>query len=238
MVAATKMRRAQQAAHRAAPLRQPPRRHGRAHLRQPRAERGQPSAAPEAHGKSGKTAVVVLTSEKGLCGPLNTNLLRDVLQADDPNKVYISVGRKGRQVLARLKKNLLADFELKDSPTFAESKTISRFLLAEIRRGRVRRGRDFLQPLRQHALAGPDPLPARADRRRRARGRQGPGRGAAGRAHGPVARRQGEGPPSPTISSPTPTSCSASCCPTTCTCSSTTRSSSRAPPSTARAWSP
>ena len=79
--------------------------------------------------KSGKTAVVVLTSEKGLCGPLNTNLLRDVLRADDAGKVYISVGRKGRQTLARLKKNLLADFELKDSPTFAESKTISRFLL-------------------------------------------------------------------------------------------------------------
>jgi F-type H+-transporting ATPase subunit gamma len=78
--------------------------------------------------KSGKTAVLVLTSEKGLCGPLNTNLLRDVLRADDAGKVYISVGRKGRQVLVRLKKNLLADFELKDSPTFAESKTISRFL--------------------------------------------------------------------------------------------------------------
>ena len=79
--------------------------------------------------KSGKTAVLILTSEKGLCGPLNTNLLRDVLRADNASKVYISVGRKGRQVLVRLKKNLLADFELKDSPTFAESKTISRFLL-------------------------------------------------------------------------------------------------------------
>jgi F-type H+-transporting ATPase subunit gamma len=79
--------------------------------------------------KSGKTAVLVLTSEKGLCGPLNTNLLRDVLRADDASKVYISVGRKGRQVLVRLKKNLLADFELKDSPTFAESKAISRFLI-------------------------------------------------------------------------------------------------------------
>ncbi|MCE0497192.1 MAG: ATP synthase F1 subunit gamma [Methylacidiphilales bacterium] len=79
--------------------------------------------------KSGKIAVVVITSEKGLCGPLNTNLLRDVVKADAADKVYISVGRKGRQLLARMKKNLLADFELKDSPTFAESKTISRFIL-------------------------------------------------------------------------------------------------------------
>jgi F-type H+-transporting ATPase subunit gamma len=79
--------------------------------------------------KSGKTAVIVLTTEKGLCGPLNTNLMRDVLRNDDASKVYISVGRKGRQTLARLKKNLLADFELKDSPSFSDSKTISRFLL-------------------------------------------------------------------------------------------------------------
>ena len=79
--------------------------------------------------KSGKTAVVVITSEKGLCGPLNTNLLRDVLKADDASKVYISVGRKGRQVLVRMKKNLLADFEMKDTPTFTQSKAISRFLL-------------------------------------------------------------------------------------------------------------
>ena len=63
------------------------------------------------HRQQGKTAVLVLTSEKGLCGPLNTNLLREVLRNDNPNKVYISVGRKGRQVLARMKKNLLADFE-------------------------------------------------------------------------------------------------------------------------------
>jgi F-type H+-transporting ATPase subunit gamma len=85
--------------------------------------------------KSGKTAVLVLTSEKGLCGPLNTNLMREVLRNDDATKVYISVGRKGRQTLARLKKNLLADFELKDSPSFAESKTISRFLLTKFEEG-------------------------------------------------------------------------------------------------------
>ena len=134
MVAATKMRRAQQAA---------------ISLR-PYASRLDDMAANiyagigtgevshpllQKRNKSGKTAVVVLTSEKGLCGPLNTNLLRDVLKNDDANKVYISVGRKGRQTLARLKKNLLADFELKDTPTFAESKTISRFLVQKFEEG-------------------------------------------------------------------------------------------------------
>jgi F-type H+-transporting ATPase subunit gamma len=84
---------------------------------------------------NGKTAVLVLTSEKGLCGPLNTNLLREVLKNDGPDKVYISVGKKGRQVLVRLKKNLLADFELKDSPTLIECKVISRFVLKKFEEG-------------------------------------------------------------------------------------------------------
>ncbi len=114
MVAATKMRRAQQAAI----------------ALRPYAERLDELAAHlYAHigpsevshpllqrREGGKTAVVVLTTEKGLCGPLNTNLLREVVRNHGPNKVYISVGRKGRQFLTRMKANLLADFELKDSP--------------------------------------------------------------------------------------------------------------------------
>ena len=134
MVAATKMRRAQQAALSLRPYSD--------RLDEMAAniyagvgpsEVGHPLLKP--NNKTGKTAVIVITSEKGLCGPLNTNLLREVLKADDANKVYISVGRKGRQVLARLKKNLLADFELKDSPTFAECKAISRFMLQKFEEG-------------------------------------------------------------------------------------------------------
>jgi F-type H+-transporting ATPase subunit gamma len=82
-----------------------------------------------------QTAVILITSEKGLCGPLNTNLLRDVLKSDDGKRAYITVGRKGRQVIARMKKNLLADFELKDAPTFAESKAISRFIIEKFNEG-------------------------------------------------------------------------------------------------------
>ena len=135
MVAATKMRRAQQAAIALRPY---------AERLDDMAARLYENMGPnevshpllqKRKGGKGKTAVVVLTSEKGLCGPLNTNLLRDVLRNDGPDKVYISVGRKGRQTLVRLKKNLLADFELKDSPTFSESKTISRFLIQKFEEG-------------------------------------------------------------------------------------------------------
>jgi F-type H+-transporting ATPase subunit gamma len=134
MVAATKMRRAQQAAIALRPYAQRLDEMA-AHLYENIGPNEVGHVLLQKRKGNGKTAVVVLTSEKGLCGPLNTNLLRDVLRNDSPDKVYISVGRKGRQTLARLKKNLLADFELKDSPTFGESKTISRFILQEFGKG-------------------------------------------------------------------------------------------------------
>lgn len=134
MVAATKMRRAQQAALALRPFA------SRlddltSHLyaSMGSGEISHPLLQPRK--TNGKTAILVITSEKGLCGPLNTNLLRDVLKADGPDKVYITAGRKGRQFLARMKKNLLADFELKDSPTFVESKAISRFILQKYEEG-------------------------------------------------------------------------------------------------------
>ena len=87
MVAATKMRRAQQSAIALRPY---------ADRLDNMAANIYAGVAPNEVGhpllqkrtKSGKTAVVVLTTEKGLCGPLNTNLLRDVLRADDGGKVH------------------------------------------------------------------------------------------------------------------------------------------------------
>ncbi len=136
MVAATKMRRAQQAALSLRPYSDRlDEMAANIYAGMGPGEVGHPLLQKRAKGGNGKTAVVVITSEKGLCGPLNTNLLREVLKVDDANKVYISVGKKGRQVLARLKKNLIADFELKDSPTFAETKVISRFILQKFDEG-------------------------------------------------------------------------------------------------------
>ena len=188
--------------------------------------------------KSGKTAVVVLTSEKGLCGPLNTNLLRDVLRNDDASKVYISVGRKGRQTLARLKKNLLADFELKDSPTFAESKTISRFLLQKFEENQfdaveIYYNR-FVNTLSQIPTRFPL-VPIGAETLAVAK--------ALGEAkHAELTEKKPTGnpnpPPSPTILSRTPRICSASSFPITSTSSFTKKSSNHAPPSTAPGWSP
>ncbi|TFE70205.1 ATP synthase F1 subunit gamma [Methylacidiphilum sp. Yel] len=81
-----------------------------------------------------KEAVFVIGTDKGLCGPLNTNLLREIQKRHNPNHRYVSMGKKVRNYLALLKGNqgenlLLADFELKDNLSFREAKRIGNFLI-------------------------------------------------------------------------------------------------------------
>ncbi|MGB7793483.1 MAG: ATP synthase F1 subunit gamma [Terrimicrobiaceae bacterium] len=81
--------------------------------------------------------VVVLSTDKGLCGGLNTNLLREVINFDVTTTKFVSVGRKGTQFLARTKRNMIADFPLKEQPTFLETKAISKFLIERFLSGDV-----------------------------------------------------------------------------------------------------
>jgi len=81
--------------------------------------------------------VVLLSTDKGLCGALNTNLFREVTNFDPKTTKFISVGRKGTVFLARTKRNMIADFPLKDHPTFLETKTISKFFIERFLSGEV-----------------------------------------------------------------------------------------------------
>jgi F-type H+-transporting ATPase subunit gamma len=73
--------------------------------------------------------VLLISTDKGLCGALNTNLFREVMALDANTTSFVASGRKGVQLLARLKRNMLADFALPDSPTFLQSKSMSKFVL-------------------------------------------------------------------------------------------------------------
>jgi F-type H+-transporting ATPase subunit gamma len=80
-------------------------------------------------GKGSKTLVILITSDKGLCGAFNTNLLKKVITADlGPEAEFITIGRKGAQSLARLKKNLSADFPIKDPARFPELRPVCKLL--------------------------------------------------------------------------------------------------------------
>jgi F-type H+-transporting ATPase subunit gamma len=71
--------------------------------------------------------VLVISTDKGLAGALNTNLFREVANFDSAKAAFVVTGKKARQFIARTKRELLADFELKDAPSFVETKPISKF---------------------------------------------------------------------------------------------------------------
>src|SRR4029077_771812 len=74
-----------------------------------------------------KELVLIISTDKGLAGALNTNLLREAMHFEADKTVYVVAGRKARQFIARSRRELLADFELKDAPTFLETKIMARF---------------------------------------------------------------------------------------------------------------
>src|SRR5438067_4564065 len=74
-----------------------------------------------------KELVLIISTDKGLAGALNTNLFREATKFDQTKTAFVVTGKKARQFVARTKRELLADFELKDSPSFVETKAISKF---------------------------------------------------------------------------------------------------------------
>ena len=81
--------------------------------------------------------VLVISTDKGLCGALNTNLLREVAKFDPATTTFVTIGRKGAQFLGRLKRDLAAEFELKEAFTFLESKQASKFVMEKFLSGEV-----------------------------------------------------------------------------------------------------
>jgi len=83
--------------------------------------------------------VVMISSDRGLAGPYNTNILRATLRAfrDYPAGIrYISVGRKGTELLYRQGKQILADFSgLPAEPTFNDVSPIGRIAVEEFLSG-------------------------------------------------------------------------------------------------------
>jgi len=72
--------------------------------------------------------ILLITTDKGLCGPLNANLFKLVGDIKTPAK-FVVVGRKGSQFLARTKRDVIADFGVHDKVPFAEIKVIGDHLI-------------------------------------------------------------------------------------------------------------
>ena len=87
------------------------------------------------------TLVVVITGDRGLAGAYNSNVIRFASQRFDSNVVpvkYIAVGRKGRDLLIRRGKKVIADFSnLPAAPSFTDVSAIGRLAVEEFKTGIV-----------------------------------------------------------------------------------------------------
>jgi F-type H+-transporting ATPase subunit gamma len=85
--------------------------------------------------------VVVITGDRGLAGAYNSNVIRFTSQRFDSNAApvkYIAVGRKGRDLLIRRSKKVIADFSnLPAAPSFADVSAVGRLAVEEFKNGVV-----------------------------------------------------------------------------------------------------
>ncbi len=75
-----------------------------------------------------KTLMLVISTDKGLCGGLNTNLFKKIIAEAGEDTDFVTVGRKLRMQLVSLGKELKADFEVKDPVPFTEARPIAKYL--------------------------------------------------------------------------------------------------------------
>lgn len=91
------------------------------------------------HKDVNNTLVVVITGDRGLAGAYNSNVIRFTAQRFDHSPVpvkYIAVGRKGRDLLIRRRKNVIADFSnLPPAPSFMDVSAIGRLAVDEYLKG-------------------------------------------------------------------------------------------------------
>lgn len=80
--------------------------------------------------------IIVVTTDKGLCGPLNGNVLREVASIEEDVQ-FVSIGRKATQYLSRSGKELLADFTVPDTVSYTHIKQIVEFMTEKYLAGEI-----------------------------------------------------------------------------------------------------
>lgn len=89
--------------------------------------------------KIDRVMVIMVSSDKGLAGSYNMNVLRNTLEYFDTFEQpvdYICIGKKGRDLLLRRKIRVIADFsELNDPVSFLDISPISRLVVDEFLSG-------------------------------------------------------------------------------------------------------
>ena len=121
MVAASKMRKAQQAAVELRPFARM-----LYHIQRDATTRAIDFQHPLLQVRPVKrTAVILVAADKGLCGALNSNVFRLAARYDPQSTAFITAGRKASQFVARTHRQLVAEFPYGDTPRYPEARAVA-----------------------------------------------------------------------------------------------------------------
>jgi F-type H+-transporting ATPase subunit gamma len=86
-----------------------------------------------------RTLVVLVSGDRGLAGSYNVNIVRQTLQHFEnwPSPIsYITIGRKGRDMLVRRRKDIIGEFSnLPSPPSFMDVSAIGRLAITDFQDG-------------------------------------------------------------------------------------------------------
>ncbi|EDY84039.1 ATP synthase F1, gamma subunit [Verrucomicrobiia bacterium DG1235] len=80
--------------------------------------------------------ILVVSTDRGLCGALNSNLFREILKIQGDAK-YVTIGRKAVQFVSRNKLDLLAEFSVPDEVPYLQVKQIVEFMIEKYEAGEI-----------------------------------------------------------------------------------------------------
>jgi F-type H+-transporting ATPase subunit gamma len=90
--------------------------------------------------ENGKTLFVVIAPDKGLCGGLITNLAREILKQSKETDMFLTVGKKIESPIAHMTKNLVASFPFGTTlPTYDAIYGIAKIIDEQFLTGKVDR---------------------------------------------------------------------------------------------------
>ena len=101
-----------------------------------------------------RSLVILITSDRGLAGAYNANVLRMALERFNQDESFLAIGKKGRDLLVRLGKNLVGEFSnLPAEPSFIDVSAIGQLAIEEFQKDEFDRVflvyTDYINLLRQ-----------------------------------------------------------------------------------------
>lgn len=72
--------------------------------------------------------VILVSTDRGLCGSLNTQVFREAAKYDRDTTLFVTIGAKAAQFIRRTGRQLIVDFDYSDPPQLSEARLVCRFV--------------------------------------------------------------------------------------------------------------